>query len=442
MSDPFQNALAFLNEIRKDLKETDKSYLDRLLKPQHLIKGEIKLKGKKYKAFRSQHNNALGPYKGGIRFHENVTESEVKALSLWMSLKCSIAGIPYGGGKGGVVVDPKKLSGKELEELSREYIRLIAKHIGVNKDVPAPDVNTNPQIMAWMVDEYEKIVGHHEPGVITGKPIEIGGSKGRDKATGYGGVMAMKFLLEKLKVNSGKLRINSPISNFNSQFFNKPSSQITIAIQGFGNVGYFFAKIVSDEGFRVVSVSDSKGGIYVKEGLDPVATLECKNEKGKVADCYCVGGVCDLRNGNTISNDELLELDVDILVPSALENVITKDNAARIKAPIIIEMANGPTTKEAADILAKKGTIIVPDIFANSGGVTVSYLEWVQNRMGYYWEEEEVDGKLENLMKASFNTMWTRYLGLRENNKHASLREAAYIVAVERIIEAEKLRRP
>ena len=428
--DPFKNALAFLNEIKSDLSKENQPYLARLQKPQNIVKGILKVNGKQYQAFRFQHNNALGPYKGGIRFHQGVTESEVKALSLWMSLKCSIAGIPYGGGKGGIIVDPKKLSKKELEELSRAYIRLIAKHIGVNKDVPAPDVNTNGQIMAWMVDEYEKIIGHHEPGVITGKPLEIGGSQGRDKATGYGGVMAMKFLLEKIKGLKGKSALN------------KPPSQITIAIQGFGNVGYFFAKIASDEGYRVVAVSDSKGGIHVEEGLDPVATLECKRKQGHVAGCYCVGGVCDLRKGHPITNEQLLELDVDILVPSALENVINNKNAARIKAPIIIEMANGPTTKEADDILSKKGTMIVPDIFANSGGVTVSYLEWVQNRMGYYWTEQEVDGKLQPIMEQAFARMWYKYVELEKKNKKTTLRGAAYLVAVERIIEAEKIRRP
>jgi len=436
--DPFQNALNFLNNIKNDLSEKEIPYLERLYEPEHLIKGalEVKMdngKTKKFPAFRSQFNNALGPYKGGIRFHQNVTESEVKALSLWMSLKCAIAGIPYGGGKGGIIVDPHMLSKPELERLSREYVRLIAEFIGVDKDVPAPDVNTNGQIMAWMLDEYEKIIKSQSPGTFTGKPLEIGGSAGREKATGYGGVMALNFLKESfLAANKGK----------GSEWYNKPPSQITVAIQGFGNVGYFFARIASDHGFRVVAVSDSKGGVYVKEGLDPEATMKCKIEKGKVSDCYCVGGVCDLRKGKMMSSEELLELDVDILVPAALENVIHKDNVARIKAPIIVEMANGPLTSDADEYLSKKGCTIIPDIFANSAGVTVSYLEWVQNRMGYYWTEEEVDEKLAVLMKKAFESIWSTYTSLIDKKKSATLRKAAYLVAVKKIIAAERIKRP
>jgi glutamate dehydrogenase/leucine dehydrogenase len=389
-------------------------------------------KTKTFQAFRSQHNNALGPYKGGIRFHQNVSESEVKALALWMAIKCAIAGIPYGGGKGGVIVNPKELSKPELERLSRAYVHLVADHIGVNKDVPAPDVNTTPEIMAWMLDEYENIVGHHEPGVFTGKPLEIGGSQGRTKATGYGGVIALNHLLDSLK-SAGVL--------------NKPKSQISIAVQGFGNVGYYFAKIASDQGYRVVAVSDSRGAIYVEKGMDPEATLECKQDKGSLHECYCVDGVCRLDGGKAISNDEILELDVDILVPAALENVITKENAPKVKAKVIVEMANGPLTSEAAAYFAKKGVYVLPDVFANSGGVTVSYLEWVQNRMGYYWSEAEVDEKLEGLMKNAFTNMWTMYERLssggegKKAKKSVTLREAAYLCAVERIIKAEKLRK-
>lgn len=429
--DPFENALTFLNSIKPNLSKEHQKYLKRLQAPQNIVKGEIEItmddgKKKKFQAYRSQHNNALGPYKGGIRFHPNVSESEVKALSLWMSIKTSIAGIPYGGGKGGVIVEPRELSQGELERLCRAYITFIEPHIGVDKDVPAPDVNTNGQIMAWMLDEYEKIRGHHEPGVLTGKPLEIGGSEGRTKATGYGGVLALQALLEQIK-----------------DVIDKPKSQITIAVQGFGNVGYYFAKIASDAGFRVVAVSDSKGGVYVEEGLDPEATLKCKEQKGKISNCYCVGGVCELGKGKEITNETLLELDVDVLVPAALENVLHKDNADKVKAKVIVEMANGPLTSDADEIFTKKGVLVLPDVFSNAGGVTVSYLEWVQNRMGYYWTEAEVDEKLEGLMAKAFAAIWKRYIELKQSDKKtASLRKATYILAVERILAAELLRRP
>lgn len=427
--DPFQNALTFLNSIKNHLSKEHRPYLARLQKPQNIVKGEVEIamddgSKKKFQVFRSQHNNALGPYKGGIRFHPQVSESEVKALSLWMSLKTSVAGLPFGGSKGGIVVEPRGLSAGELERLSRAYMRFIAPHIGIDKDIPAPDVNTNSQIMAWMLDEYEKAVGRHEPGVLTGKPLEVGGSEGRTKATGYGGVLALQFLLEKIK-----------------DTLDKPKSQVTIAVQGFGNVGYYFAKIASDAGFRVVAVSDSKGGVYVEEGLDPAATLACKEEKGRIANCYCVGGVCELNKGREISNEELLELDVDVLVPAALENVLHKVNAAKVKAKVVVEMANGPLTSEADEILIKKGILVVPDIFANAGGVSVSYLEWVQNRMGYYWPEDEVDAKLEALMEKAFEAIWRKYQELKANEDTTSLRKAAYILAVERILAAEIVRR-
>lgn len=424
--DPFQNALTFLDSIKSYLPTDLQSYLVRLQKPQHVHSEKLVVGKNSYQAYRSQHNNALGPYKGGIRFHPGVTESEVKALSLWMSLKCSIAGIPLGGGKGGIVVDPKQISEKELEELSRAYSRFLAPHIGEHVDVPAPDVNTNGQIMAWMLDEYEKIVGHHASGTFTGKPLEIGGSKGRTKATGFGGVLAMQFLLEALN-KDGK-----------HEWTSKPKSQITIAIQGFGNVGYYFAHTASLLGYRVVAVSDSKGGIYVEDGLDPEATLKCKEQKGTLNGCYCVGGVCELNKGKQITNEELLALDVDILVPSALENAINSDNVGQVKAKVVIEMANGPVTPEADVILKDKGIFVLPDIFANAGGVTVSYFEWVQNIGGYYWEEDEVDTKLERLLNISFGALWGKYNEL----KNVSLRQAAYVVATERILVAEKMRRP
>lgn len=435
-NNPFENALTFLNRVENYLSPDFKTYLKRLHKPDNIISGEIEVKMdngklKKFQAYRVQYNDALGPYKGGIRFHQNVTEDEVKALAMWMSVKCSIAGIPYGGGKGGVIVNPKELSATELEKLSRAYVKLIASGIGEKKDVPAPDVNTNPQIMAWMIDEYEKIVGHRAPGTFTGKPIAMGGSAGRGKATGNGGVYALKALLTQIK-DEFPLRSN-----------------LTIAVQGFGNVGFYFAKIAAEQGFNVVAVSDSKGGIIKSKDLTNLLPLDiplvekCKKDKGSLSGCYCSGGVCDVNSGKVITNEELLELPVDILVPAALENVINEKNADKIKAKVIIEMANGPITPEADAILAKKGIIVVPDIFANSGGVSVSYFEWVQNLYGYYWSEAEVDEKLEKLINNSFEKIWGKYQELKSKKvEGVDLRLATYILAVERILEVEKLRRP
>lgn len=366
------------------------------------------------KGFRSQHNNACGPYKGGIRFHQDVTREEVQALSTLMSIKCAVVGLPYGGGKGGVVVNPKELTENELEKLSRAYSARIAPFIGTDIDIPAPDVNTNPKIMAWMLDEYEKIKGHKEPAVFTGKPIEKGGSLGRTEATGRGGVIVMQALLKALEQTEGK----------------------TIAVQGFGNVGYYFAKLASEQGHKVVAVSDSKGGSIKKENgtflsLDIPLIMECKQEKGSLAGCYCSGGVCDMRGGSLITNEELLELPVDILVPAALENVINKDNMHKIKAKIIVEMANGPITEEAYEYLTAKGVIIVPDVLANSGGVTVSYLEWVQGRQGYYWSEQEVNNKLEEMMIRAFDAIWHK-----TQLKKIPFKQAAFEVAIERIVKA------
>lgn len=437
-NNPFLNALSYLDRVKKLINPEYIPYLEQLHSPKNIIKGDIEVKMdngkvKKFPAYRVQYNDAIGPYKGGIRFHEGVNEDEVKALAMWMTWKCAIAGIPYGGGKGGVKVNPKELSQKELENLSRAYVKLIADQIGEKKDVPAPDVNTNPQIMAWMIDEYEKIVGYQARGTFTGKPIQIGGSKGRTKATGLGGVFALKALLKRIK-EEFKLRSN-----------------LTIAVQGFGNVGYYFAKIASEEGFNVVAVSDSKGAIVKSKDMENFLPLdiplveECKKKNGSLSGCYCSGGVCDVGGGKVITNEELLELPVDILVPAALENVINEKNAHKIKAKVIVEMANGPVTPEADEILTKNGVIVIPDIFSNSGGVSVSYFEWVQNLYGYYWEEAEVDAKLEVLMNNAFDKIWNKYKELKSNKKEAAninLRLAAYILAVEKVIEAEKLLRP
>ncbi len=345
-------------------------------------------KTKIFKAFRSQFNNAKGPYKGGIRFHYNVSESEVKALSAWMTWKCSVLGIPYGGSKGGIIVDPKILSMGELERLSRAYMRAFYKHFGSWIDVPAPDVNTTGQIMAWMLDEYQTLVGHLEPGMITGKPLELGGSQGRTEATGLGGFYVLESLMSAIgRSSSGRKK------------FNKKAT--TVAVQGIGNVGYWFIEFAKKAGYKIVASSNSKGGEY---------------------------------KGKKITNEQLLELPVDILVPAALENQITAKNAGKINAKYIIEMANGPVTPEADEILHNKGIISLPDVLCNAGGVTVSYFEWVQNNMGYYWEKEEVFSKLKKIMDKAFGEVWEIY-----QTKKVTPRMAAYILAVDRVVKAMKL---
>jgi glutamate dehydrogenase/leucine dehydrogenase len=343
------------------------------------------------------------------------------ALSLWMSLKCSVIGIPYGGAKGGIAVNPKELTEEELENLSREYVRRIYEIIGPHKDVPAPDVNTNPKIIDWMVDEYVKI-SQKEKGkgqklnelyaTFTGKGKN--GLAGRTEATGFGGVTVLSELAKKLKLTPQKS---------------------TIAVMGFGNVGYYFADLASKQGFRVVAVSDSKGGIIKRDTkknfipLDIPLVYDCKMEKGSLNGCYCAGGVCDTRGGQLITNDELLELPVDILVPAALENVITENNMQNINARVIIEMANGPVGPKAYSYLSKKGVIIVPDILANSGGVAASYIEWEQNLKGKTYKKDQVLLRLSKMMKAAFENVWS----MSEDRK-TNLKEASYLLALKRIL--------
>jgi len=420
----WENAKKQLSEI-KGLVDLPKEIWQKLEKHDGVYEAELKVGGKKYKAFRAQHNRALGPYKGGIRYHPEVSEAEVKALSFWMSVKCAVAGIPMGGGKGGIVVDPKKLSEKELEELSRAWVRAFVDKLGPKKDVPAPDVNTNAKIMGWMVDEYEKqIKGNKQQRMMakacfTGKPIEIGGSEGREEATGYGGVIILRQLIKELRTK-------------NEWEIPERNQEITVAVQGFGNVGYWLAYHLDRLGFKVVAVSDSKGGIYVKEGLDPKKTLECKQEKGSLAGCYCKGGVCDLKMGKPISNEELLALPVDVLVPAALENAINKDNADLIKAKIVLEMANGPTTPKADEVLNKRNILVVPDVLANAGGVVTSYFEWKQNLAGEKWSKKKVLAKLEKYMERAFEEVWKKF----GDGKVKSMRQAAYVQAIERIGKA------
>jgi len=358
-----------------------------------------------FKGYRVHHNNVLGPYKGGIRFHPDVDVNEVKALASWMTWKCSLVGLPYGGAKGGVICNPKEMSERELERLSRGYIRGLRDFVGPEKDIPAPDVYTNPQIMAWMMDEFSRIKGDNVPGVITGKPVQVFGSEGRDEATGMGLVYVTREVLEYLKLNP---------------------KETTAVIQGYGNLGHVVAERYAEMGIKVVAVSDSKGGIHKEDGMDPHEVLAHKDKTGSV-----VG----LKGTKKITNEQLLEMECDILAPCALENVITDKNANRIKARIVVEGANGPTTPEADEILHKKKILVIPDILANAGGVTVSYFEWVQNRMNFYWPRDEVNEKMDCIMTNAFQ----RTVEVMEKYK-TDMRTAAYILAVKRVAEVMKLR--
>lgn len=407
MDNPFLNAQAQLDKVGKILG-LDENILNSLKWPDRVLKFHVPVKMddgsiKVFEGFRSQHNNARGPYKGGVRFHPNVSEDEVKALSTWMTWKCAVAGIPYGGGKGGIVVNPSELSANELEKLSRGFIQKISPIIGPDTDIPAPDMNTDGRIMGWFVDEFNKINGKELNATFTGKPLAIGGSKGRDKATGLGAVFALEAMTKQFKLVPEKT---------------------SIAVQGIGNVGYWFAKLAYDRGYKIVAISDSKGGVYEERGLNPQEALEFKKKNGTLK------GFAE-----EITNEKLLELSVDIIVPAALENVITKENADRIKAKYIIEAANGPVTPEADKVLFEKGITSVPDVLANSGGVTVSYFEWVQNRMGYYWSEKEVDEKLEVIMKDAFEASYNLM-----KKYDVDMRMGAYVLAVERVVEAMKIR--
>ncbi|MDI3316054.1 MAG: Glu/Leu/Phe/Val dehydrogenase [Bacillota bacterium] len=369
--------------------------------PVRMDDGTVRL----FTGYRAQHNDALGPTKGGIRFHPAVTPDEVKALSMWMTLKCSLLGLPLGGGKGGVVCNPKEMSERELEELSRGYIRAIAPIVGPEKDVPAPDVYTNPRIMAWMMDEYSKIQGHNVFGLITGKPVAVGGSLGRSEATGRGCVVTVSRAAERVGLDL---------------------TGATVAVQGFGNAGSVAARLIGQRGARVVAVSDSKGGIFKADGLDVEAVVRHKAETGTVL---------GFPGAREITNDELLTLDVDILIPAALENQLTAENAPRIRARIIAEAANGPTTPEADEILYRNGVLVVPDVLANAGGVTVSYFEWVQNRYNFYWTEEEVNQRLEAMMTRAFDAVYVMH-----EERGVSMREAADMVAVRRVVDAMEAR--
>lgn len=384
-----------------------------LKKPQNILKKKLTLKldnGKKrsYQSFRIQYNDARGPFKGGVRFHENVTEDEVKALSFWMSVKCSVVDIPYGGSKGGIVVNPQKLNTKELERLTKLYANYLTPFIGPWKDIPAPDVNTNGQIMAWMLEVYEKRKKHHSPATFTGKPIELGGSLGREEATGQGGL----YILETYIKSKGKTK-----------------NKIKIAVQGFGNVGYWFSKLAFDAGFKIVAVSDTSGGIFNSKGLNVEEIKKLQSKFGSLKE------VSLMTKHKFIENKDLLELPVDCLVPAALENTITQKNVDNIKAKCILEMANGPTTSEADEVLKIKKIDVIPDVLANSGGVTVSYFEWIQNLHGYKWTKQRVNNELKELITNAFISIQKEV-----KDKKITYRKAAYYLAIKRIIDAMMLR--
>jgi len=412
MVNPYQN---YLKQIKKakDILNLDEDVYEQLKFPKRILEVSIPVKMdngklKVFQGFRSQFNDSLGPHKGGIRYHEGVTREEVMALSAWMMLKCAVVGIPLGGSKGGIIVNPKKLSKNELEQLSRGYIQKIYKYIGPTQDVPAPDVNTDGEIMTWMKDEYEKLIGEQAPGVITGKPIDMGGSLGRDTATAQGGFYTLQELMKELKMKSAKT---------------------TCAIQGAGNAGANMAILLARDKFKIVAMSDSQGAVISdkKTGyLDVNKVLAHKEKNRSVVGCP---------GTRTITNEQLLELKVDVLIPSALENVITDKNAKNIKAKVVVELANGPVTPEADEIIFKKGIVTVPDILANAGGVTVSYFEQVQNAANYYWEAADVKTKLKKIMVQAFKDMWT----VRTKYKIDS-RTAAQVVAIKKIAQAVKER--
>lgn len=400
-----RRAAAIRGEVAPDYEELEiLKFPKRVLEvsvPVRMDSGQIKV----FQGYRVQYNDARGPFKGGIRFHPQVNLDEVKALAFWMTIKCAVADIPYGGGKGGITVDPRTLSPGELERLTRGYVRAIARLVGPERDIPAPDVYTNPQIMAWFMDEYSRLAGKNIPGVVTGKPLEVGGSLGRDTATAQGGFFVLENILDKLKIKK---------------------KDIGIAVQGFGNAGLHFASIAHANGYRVSAVSDSRGGLYNESGLDISALIRHKEKTGAVS---------GFAGAKPITNEKLLELPVRVLVPAALEGVITEKNAGRIKAEVVLELANGPTEGRAGEKLYKKGKTLIPDVLANSGGVIVSYFEWVQNIGRYYWDAPTVRKNLAAQIGRATDSVWSAY-----KSGKTDMRTAAYMVAIEKIAKAIRAR--
>ncbi|SIS55631.1 Glu/Leu/Phe/Val family dehydrogenase [Salimicrobium salexigens] len=396
-----QNALdklGYPEEVYELLKEPVRMMTVRI--PVRMDDGSIKI----FTGYRSQHNDAIGPTKGGVRFHPDVNETEVKALSIWMSLKAGIVDLPYGGGKGGIICDPREMSFRELEGVSRGYVRAISQIVGPTKDIPAPDVFTNSQIMAWMMDEYSRIDEFNNPGFITGKPIVLGGSHGRETATAKGVTICIDEAAKKKGIDIEGARV---------------------VVQGFGNAGSFLAKFMYDKGAKIVGISDALGGLYDPEGLDIDYLLDRRDSFGTVTNLF----------DDTITNKELLELDCDVLVPAAVQNQITEENAHNVKASIVVEAANGPTTLGGTKILSDRGILLVPDVLASAGGVTVSYFEWVQNNQGYYWTEEEVEEKLHKVIIKGFDNIYNT-----AETRRVDMRLAAYMVGVRKMAEAARFR--
>lgn len=420
---PYERFCVVLEQViqRLHLSKHEREFLR---KPQHEYAAEISLKRDdaspaKFPAYRVQFNNARGPYKGGIRYHPAADADEVKALAALMAIKTAVVDIPFGGAKGGVQCDPKTLSRRELQELSRAYIRAFAPHLGPDIDCPAPDVNTTPEIMAWMRDEYEKVTHTYSPAMITGKPLAYGGSRGRDTATARGGFFILQELVDRDALDPQELRV---------------------AVQGFGNAGATMAIFLHQAGYTVVAVSDSQGGIYCPEGLDPMRIQKYKKKTGSVTGEYCKGSVCDIEkmkldHVQRVTNEELLELPCDVLIPAALDNVVTAENAERIAARYVIELANGPVGPEADAILDERGVTVIPDVLANAGGVTVSYFEWSQGRSGEQWTEEKVDRELRRVMLDAYKAV--RRTARREK---ISYRTAAFLVGVQRIVATMRSR--
>jgi len=405
----YDNAMRQL-EKASQLINLDKDVLARLSSPEKIVMASLPVRMddgslKIFQAYRVQYNSARGPYKGGIRFHPQVDLDEVKALAFWMTIKCSVVGIPMGGGKGGVIVDPKMLSEAELERLSRAWIRAFREVIGPDKDVPAPDVYTTPQIMAWMADEFSKLEGKPSIGVVTGKPLEYGGSLGRGTATAMGGFYVLNQAVEKLGLKADKLKV---------------------AIQGFGNAGAVMAQLLYEAGYKIIALADSKSIIFDEKGIDINEVTKYKENNKTLA---------GFKGTKEISKEELFALDVDVLVPAALENQISNENVSDIKAKIVVELANGPTTPEADEIMYENGVVVIPDVLANAGGVTVSYFEWLQNISNNYWSEEEVDSELQERMIPSFEAIWNM-----AKDKKTDLRTAAFMVALDRLAAASKVR--
>lgn len=410
---PYDNVLQTVKKAAELLGYTD-SDIEAIKYPERELKVAIPVcmddgTTRVFEGYRIQHSTSRGPAKGGIRFHPAVNENEVKALAAWMTFKCAVVNIPYGGGKGGVICDPSQLSERELRAITRRFTAAIAPLIGPEQDIPAPDVGTNASVMGWMMDTYSMLKGHCVHGVVTGKPIELGGALGRSEATGRGVMFTVQNILKKRKL---------------------PVVGTSVAIQGMGNVGSITAKLLHAKGMNVVAVSDVSGGIYNPDGLDiPRILRYLSSDRRHLLKDYTEEGMTQ------ISNDELLELNVQVLVPAALENQINTTNADRIRADIIVEAANGPITSEADETLLKKGITIVPDILANAGGVVVSYFEWVQNIQSVSWTEDEVNEKLKHIMDPAFESVWEI-----AHTKGTSLRIGAYLIAVKRVVEAKKAR--